>query len=72
MTPENIQPVRSNRDAFSAWLQINQIKKPVPNLIIMAIDEVSEYAVKHNLFKEFCPKMVESASIILDEMLTDD
>lgn len=35
-------------------------------------EEGVEYAVKHNLFKEFCPKMVESASIILDEILTDD
>lgn len=35
-------------------------------------EEGVEYAVKCNLFKEFCPKMVESASIILDEILTDD
>ena len=35
-------------------------------------EEGVEYAVKHNLFKELCPKMVESASIILDEMLADD
>ena len=51
MTHENNQAIRSNRDAFSSWLQINQIKKPVPNLIITAIDEVSEYAVKHNVSK---------------------
>lgn len=35
-------------------------------------EEGVEYAVKHNLFKEFCPKMVKSASIILDEILKDD
>ena len=51
MTREDIHTVRSNRDAFSSWLQANQIKKPVPNLIIMAIDEVSEYAMKHNVSK---------------------
>ena len=51
MTREDIHTVRSNRDAFSSWLQVNQIKKPVPNLIMMAIDEVSEYAMKHNVSK---------------------
>ena len=51
MTLENTHTVRSNRDAFSSWLQVNQIKKPVPNLIMMAIDEVSEYAMKHNVSK---------------------
>ena len=35
-------------------------------------EEGVEYVVKHNLFKEFCPKMVKSASIILDEILKDD
>ena len=51
MTREDIHTVRSNRDAFSSWLQANQIKKPAPNLIVMAIDEVSEYAMKHNVSK---------------------
>lgn len=30
-----------------------------------------EYAVENNLFKEFCPKMVESASIILQKILNE-
>ena len=51
MTHEDIHAVRSNRDVFSSWLQIKQIKKPAPNLIMMAIDEVSEYAMKHNVSK---------------------
>lgn len=51
MTREDIHTIRSNRDAFSSWLQANQIKKPAPNLIMMAIDEVSEYAIKHNVSK---------------------
>ena len=51
MTREDIHAVRSNRDVFSSWLQIKQIKKPAPNLIMMAIDEVSEYAMKHNVLK---------------------
>ena len=51
MTRENTHTVCSNRDAFSSWLQVNQIKKPVPNLIMTAIDEVSEYAMKHNVSK---------------------
>lgn len=51
MTSEDTYTVRSNRDAFSSWLQIKQIKKPAPNLIMMAIDEVSEYATKHNVSK---------------------
>ena len=51
MTREDIHTIRSNRDAFSSWLQANQIKKPAPNLIMMAIDEVSEYAMKHNVSK---------------------
>lgn len=41
----------SNRDAFSSWLRIKQIKKPAPNLIITAIDEVSDYATEHNVSK---------------------
>ncbi len=28
-----------------------------------------KYAIDNNLFKEFCPKMVESAAIIVDEIL---
>lgn len=28
-----------------------------------------QYAMKHNLFTEFCPKMVESAMKILEEMM---
>ena len=51
MTREDTYTVRSNRDAFSSWLQTKQIKKPAPNLIMMAIDEVSEYATKHNVSK---------------------
>lgn len=51
MVQENIETVPSNRDAFSSWLQVNQIKKPVPSLIMMAIDEVSEYAMKHHVSK---------------------
>ena len=51
MTRENIHAVRSNRDAFSTWLQIQQIKKPAPGLIMMALDDVSEYAMKHNVSK---------------------
>ena len=30
-----------------------------------------EYAVKNNLFKEFCPKMVESASKIVKEIIKE-
>lgn len=41
----------TNKDAFSSWLQIKEIKKPSPNLIISAIDEVSEYATKHKVSK---------------------
>ena len=51
MTRVDINTVLSNRDAFSSWLHTNQIKKPAPNLIMMAIDEVSEYAMKHNVSK---------------------
>ena len=51
MICEDIKILRSNRDAFSSWLQANQIKKPAPNLIMMAIDDVSEYAMKHNVSK---------------------
>ncbi len=51
MTREDNYTIRSNRDAFSSWLQTKQIKKPAPNLIMMAIDEVSEYATKHNISK---------------------
>ena len=51
MTHEDSPTICSNRDAFSSWLQIKQIKKPAPNLIIAAIDEVSEYATKHNVSK---------------------
>ncbi len=51
MTHVNIQTDRSNRDAFSSWLQVSQIKKLSPNLIMTAIDEVSEYATKHNVSK---------------------
>ena len=29
------------------------------------------YAVEHNLFTEFCPKMVESAASILEEMISE-
>ncbi len=31
-----------------------------------------EYAVENNLFKEFCPKMVESAAKILKDMIFDE
>ena len=51
MICKDIKILRSNRDAFSSWLQANQIKKPAPNLIMLAIDEVSEYAMKHNVSK---------------------
>lgn len=51
MAHKNNQMVRSNRDAFSSWIQVNQIKKPTPNLILMAIDDVSEYAVEHKVSK---------------------
>ena len=51
MSREDIVPIRSNRDAFSSWLRTNQIKKPSPNLIMMALDDVSEYATKHNVSK---------------------
>ena len=51
MAHVSIQTDRSNRNAFSYWLQVSQIKKPSPNLIITAIDEVSEYATKHSVSK---------------------
>ena len=51
MMREDETVIRSNKDAFSSWLQIKEIKKPSPNLIITAIDEVSEYAAKHNVSK---------------------
>lgn len=51
MTHEDKTTICSNKDAFSSWLQIKEIKKPFPNLIISAIDEVSEYATKHNVSK---------------------
>ena len=51
MTNEDKTKICSNKDAFSSWLQIKEIKKPFPNLIILAIDEVSEYATKHNVSK---------------------
>ena len=51
MSHKDITPICSNRDAFSTWLQIQQIKKPAPGLIMMALDEVSEYATKHNVSK---------------------
>ncbi len=51
MMHEDSPTICSNRDAFSSWLQTKQIKKPAPNLIIAAIDEVSEYATKHNVSK---------------------
>ena len=30
-----------------------------------------EYAVEHNLFTEFCPKMVESATVIVEELIKE-
>ena len=30
-----------------------------------------EYAVKNNLFTEFCPKMVESATLIVEELIKE-
>ena len=51
MTREDKTTICSNKDAFSSWLQIKGIKKPSPNLIISAIDEISEYATKHNVSK---------------------
>ena len=30
-----------------------------------------EYAVKNNLFTEFCPKMVESATLIVEELINE-
>ena len=32
-------------------------------------EEGVKYAVENNLFKDFCPKMVESAAKIVDEMI---
>lgn len=51
MSRDDMASVSSNRTAFSSWLQTNQIKKPSPNLIMMALDDVSEYATKHNVSK---------------------
>lgn len=51
MKHEDKTTICSNKDAFSSWLKIKEIKKPSPNLIISAIDEVSEYAMKHNVSK---------------------
>lgn len=51
MTRGDKTTICSNKDAFSSWIQIKEIKKPSPNLIISAIDEVSEYAMKHNVSK---------------------
>ena len=30
-----------------------------------------EYALKNNLFTEFCPKMVESATLIVEELINE-
>ena len=35
----------------------------------ISTEEGVKYAKDNNLFKEFCPKMVESASRIVDEMI---
>lgn len=35
----------------------------------ISTDEGVKHAKDNNLFKEFCPKMVESASKIVDEMI---
>lgn len=34
-------------------------------------EEGKEYALKNNLFTEVCPKMVESAAIIVEELIGD-
>ena len=51
MMREDETAIRSNKDAFSSWLQIKEIKKPSPNFIISTINEVSEYAINHNMSK---------------------
>ena len=48
---EDKTTICSNKDAFSSWLQVKEIKKLSPNLIISAIEEVSEYATKHKVSK---------------------
>lgn len=37
----------------------------------LATDEGKQYAIKNKLFVEFCPKMVESATIIAEQLLGD-
>ena len=51
MTHDDNHATCSNRDAFSSWLLDNQIKKTSPNLIMMAFDDVSEYATSHSVSK---------------------
>ena len=51
MMREDKTTICSNKDAFSSWLQVKEIKKLSPNLIISAIEEVSEYATKHKVSK---------------------
>ena len=40
-----IENKMDNRLGFEQWLRSNDVKKPVPSLIISAFDEVSDFAV---------------------------
>ena len=35
----------------------------------LATEDGKQYAIENNLFTEFCPKMVESATIITERLL---
>ena len=61
-----IENKMDNRLGFEQWLRSNDVKKPVPNLIISAFDEVSDFAVSRKLskmtvwgftFSPFCAKL---------------
>ena len=46
-----IENKMDNRLGFEQWLRSNDVKKPVPSLIISAFDEVSDFAVSRKLSK---------------------
>ena len=41
----------NNRELFSEWLKSKSVSKPPINLILLAFDEVSEFAVSRKLSK---------------------
>jgi len=42
---------QNNRISFEQWLSFNNVKKPIPNFIIAAFEEVSDFAVSRKLSK---------------------